>query len=258
MKNPKSMIMKIRLVATTVLTLSLCVAFVFILESCCCDPEPVNNYQPQQQGFFTITDNSIYALNNELLKIYTLDSGVIHFKASVALQRNNQNDGKALSATGSTVIAGETLYNASMHENQLQGTNVNYYSACDPIIFKNNFAFTVSRSGSECYGYDELRVIDISDPTSPNSVFNLYLETPYSLAIDGDVLFTIGGMNGLKVFDIQDPTKPTLIKDYPDIDGTYVSAESGIVIVRNSNSLEQYDYSDINDLKLLSTLSILQ
>jgi len=258
MKNIRNTIMKLRLATTTVLTLSLCVTFVFILESCCCDPEPVNNYQPQQQVFFTITGNSIYALNNELLKIYTLDSGVIHFKASVALQRNNQNDGKALSAMGSTIIAGETLYNASTYGSKLQGTSVNYYSACDPIIFKNSFAFTISRSNSECYGYDELRVIDISDPTSPNSVFNLNIETPYGLAIDGDVLFTISGMNGFKVFNIQDPTNPSLIKDYPDIEGTYVSAERGIVIVRNNNSLQQYDYSDINDLKLLSTLSILQ
>jgi hypothetical protein len=250
--------MRLRLFGTTVLAFSLCVAFAFMLESCCCDPGPVNNYQPEQLGFFTITGNSIYALNNKLLKIYTLDSGVIHFKTSVVLQGSSQNDGKALAATGSTVIAGETLYNASLHDSQLQGTNVNYYSACDPIIFKNNFAFTISRSGSECYGYDELRVIDISDPASPNSVFNLNIETPYGLAIDNDMLFTIAGNNGLKVFNIQDPANPTLIKDYPDIDGTYVSAESGIVIVRNSNSLQQYDYSDINDLKLLSTLSIQQ
>jgi hypothetical protein len=143
-----------------------------------------------------------------------------------------------------------------------QPTVLSQYShlrSCDPVVVEGNYAYVTLRNGSVCEGFvNQLEVIDISNLKNPTLVKTYPMTNPFGLGIDQGILFICDGPDGLKAFDAKDVTKisDNLLAHYKDIQAIDVIPYQKVAMVIAASGLYQYDYSDIKNIKLLSTLPI--
>ena len=84
------------------------------------------------------------------------------------------------------------------------------------------------------------------------------MEFPSGLGIDGTNLFICEGQFGLKVFDASDPLTigDNLLHSFEDIHAFDVIPFNNILIMIGNDGLYQYDYSDSENLELLSHIPV--
>ena len=132
--------------------------------------------------------------------------------------------------------------------------------SCDPVVANQNYAYVTLRV-SDCRqaaagAANTLDVIDISNIQTPNLVNSLSMDGPYGLGLDGSVLFVCEGVNGLRVFNLDDPESPQEIDYLTDINAVDVIPLDGTLLVVGPDALIQLDYSDINNIRVVSQMSI--
>lgn len=134
-------------------------------------------------------------------------------------------------------------------------------TGCDPVVVQNNRAYITIRGGNACGSViNRLDVLDISNIRNP-SLFRSYNMTgPYGLGISGDVLFVCDGSDGLKVYNAADPylIAEHLIATFKDINAYDVIPLSNSLLMIGSDGFYQYDYTNLNDIKLVSSIKIVK
>lgn len=127
--------------------------------------------------------------------------------------------------------------------------------SCDPVVADDEYAYVTLRSvGRRCGSIaSQLNIINVSDITNPQLEHVHFMEEPYGLGIDGDLLFICD--NGLKVYDRRSPATLPLLQEFniPAID---VIPLNGLLLVVAEDGLYQYRYAN-NELTLLSKVDIL-
>lgn len=131
--------------------------------------------------------------------------------------------------------------------------------SCDPVVANTEYAYVTLRV-SECRqaaagAANLLEVIDISNINNPQVVGSYDLEAPRGLGLDGEVLFVCQGSNGLRVYSTADPLNLQEITHLPDINAYDVIPLGGLLLVVGPDKLIQLDYTDINDIKVVSEIS---
>lgn len=130
--------------------------------------------------------------------------------------------------------------------------------ACDPVVVEGDHAFVTLRSSPRCpLGDNKLEVIDIEDLLNPMKVAAYPMSNPHGLGIDNGNLFITEGEEGLRILDAADPANIQQIRHITDIQATDVILFNNVLIVTGKQGILQYDYSDINKLKLLSTVPVI-
>ena len=83
---------------------------------------------------------------------------------------------------------------------------------------------------------------------------------PYGLGIDGDVLFVCDGTDGLKVFNAADPylISEHLIATFKDINAFDVIPLGKSLLMIGSDGFYQYDYTNLNDIKQISSIKVVK
>lgn len=132
-----------------------------------------------------------------------------------------------------------------------------HIESCDPVIADGNTAYVTLRSGNMCGGnVNQMDVLDVSNIYAPQLLKTYPLTNPMGLGKDGNLLFVCDGSSGVRVLNAANPldVKPitTLQLDNP----TDVIVRNGIALVVASTGLNQYDYTNPSQIKLLSTLAI--
>lgn len=129
---------------------------------------------------------------------------------------------------------------------------------CDPVIAEENFAYVTLRSGNnQCNGFtNQLDVLNISNVSSPVLLKTYRLTNPHGLSKDGDRLFICDGKDGLKIFDATTPSSMKLLKTIGGMGETFdVIAQNNVALVVASGGLYQFDYSNRNDVRLISKIA---
>ncbi len=98
----------------------------------------------------------------------------------------------------------------------------------DPVIANDNYAFVTLKAMtdfSQCWGVapqrNEMDIVDISNITQPTLVKIYDMEEPQGLSLDGNHLFVCDGKGGLKVYDAADVNNLRLITTITDVDGPF-------------------------------------
>lgn len=133
--------------------------------------------------------------------------------------------------------------------------------SCDPVIVDDTLAYVTLRTGTTCGGSQNvLDVVNIKDITKPKTVISYSMTNPHGLGKDGDLLFLCDGSAGLKIYDAADPKLllSHLIYMYPNIDAFDVIPIGGVLVLIGDNGLYQYNYSDVKNISLLSTISVVK
>jgi hypothetical protein len=155
--------------------------------------------------------------------------------------------------------SGMHIFNISNPAQPVGVSTYQHIRSCDPVVVQGKYAYVTLRSGTQCQGFtNQLEVIDIEDLTSPQLVKVYPMTNPFGLGIDNDLLFVCDGNDGLKVFLADDvmAIDQNLVAHYKSINAFDVIPLNNILIMIGLNGLYQYDYSDPQNISLLSHISI--
>ena len=209
---------------------------------------------------FAITGNSLYAIDDWQLYVFdisnqiepdldnTIELGwgietIFPYKNNLFIGANN----------------GMHIYDNSNPAEPVYLSSFMHFTACDPVVVNDDYAFVTLRSENACQGFvNQLDVINIQDLSSPSLVKSYTMKNPHGLGIDNTSLFLCEGEFGLKVYDIDDihAIDDHLIEEIKGINAFDVIPFQNNLILIGDDGLYQYDYSDPENLKLLSHLSV--
>ena len=129
--------------------------------------------------------------------------------------------------------------------------------ACDPVVVDGDYAYVTVRSNGRCGGdINQLDVVNIADKTNPWLVESFEMKHPYGVGVDGNTVFVCDGEDGLKVFNDENPANigNSLVKRYKNIEAIDIIPMNGIAMAIGENGIFQYDYSDLNNVHLISEI----
>ena len=130
-------------------------------------------------------------------------------------------------------------------------------SACDPVIADDAFAFVTLRTGNSCMSsFNELNVVNIENIGLPQLVKAYPMTNPHGLAKDGNLLFICDGKDGLKIYNASNVNDLQLIKHLTGMETYDVIAWNKKLILVAANGIYQYDYSNPQHIRLLSTVAV--
>ncbi|MDH5605204.1 MAG: hypothetical protein OEY51_14735, partial [Cyclobacteriaceae bacterium] len=133
--------------------------------------------------------------------------------------------------------------------------------SCDPVVVEGDYAYVTLRTGNNCFrGVNQLDVIDIADASNPQLVMSYDMYNPGGLGVDNNLLFICDGTAGLKIYDATDKLSITSHKvaQYPDLKAIDVIPFNNILMVIAEDGFYQYDYSDIQNISLLSDIPVVR
>ncbi|MFC2123880.1 LVIVD repeat-containing protein [Bacteroidota bacterium] len=131
---------------------------------------------------------------------------------------------------------------------------------CDPVVANDTVAFVTLRSGTRCEGFtNQLDVIDIRNIYNPKLLKSYPMQHPHGLGIDNEALFICEGEHGWKLFEVKDlyTIDKNLIKHFKGIHSYDVIPYQDNLMLIGDDGLYQYDYTDLQNVELLSSLPII-
>lgn len=138
-------------------------------------------------------------------------------------------------------------------------TTYSHVNSCDPVVVSGDYAYVTLRSGTQCNGFtNQLEVLDISNLSSPSLVKVYPMHNPHGMGIDDPVLFICDGDAGLKIYDASDKLNISnnLLKHYETIHAYDAIPFNNVLMLIGEDGISQYDYSDLQNIRLLSQLSV--
>lgn len=207
---------------------------------------------------FTLYNDNLYALTNTQLRIFSINS-----TQPVLINSTWTNwQAETLFVSGQLMFAGTRqgliLYSLENPSLPKQISTFSHLYSCDPVVVEGNYAYYTMHSGNACgQSASGLGVVDISDPLKPVEVTFFTLESPNGLGIDNKRLFVCNGDKGLQVYDATNPKTiiNNKIASFTNIQAYDVIPYNNVLIVIGQGGLMQYDYTDIINIKLLSTIA---
>ena len=140
-------------------------------------------------------------------------------------------------------------------------SNFWHATGCDPVVVQNNRAYVTIRGGNACGSLiNRLDVLDITNLKAPALLRSYSMTGPYGLGISGDVLFVCDGTAGLKVYNAADPylISEHLIATFKDFNAFDVIPLGKSLLMIGSDGFYQYDYTNLNDIKQISSIKVVK
>jgi hypothetical protein len=158
---------------------------------------------------------------------------------------------------GST--SGLFIYNITDASNPTLLSQFSHVTSCDPVVADEKYAYVTLRSGTACQGFtNQLEVLDITKLTQPSLLKVYPMTNPHGLSKDDNLLFICDGKDGLKVYNATDVNNLQLKKTISGIETYDVIAFNGNAIVVAKDGLYQFDYTDSNNIRQISKITISQ
>lgn len=209
---------------------------------------------------FTISGDHLYTVGTNSLQLFDIsqsDNPTIGQKINLpwGVETIFPYQDKLFIGTNS----GMHIFDNSNPANPVRLSTYAHVRSCDPVVVDGDRAWVTLRSGNACAGFtNQLELIDISNPRSPQLVKTYPMQNPHGLGIDQSLLFLCEGAYGLKVFDIKDPLKLNdhLVKHFKDQDAFDVIPLGYTLLMVGKDGLYQYDYRNPAQITLLSKIPV--
>ncbi len=132
--------------------------------------------------------------------------------------------------------------------------------SCDPVVVQYHVAYVTLRSGNGCgQTVNRLDVYKLNDNYDQSTeMYSYFMIEPYGLGIDDEILFVCDGSKGLRVFDASDISVigDRELVSFPDIQAFDVIPFNDHLFMIGDDGFYQYDYSDINNIYLISKIPV--
>lgn len=211
---------------------------------------------------FGIKDKALYVVDKSTLKVFDLTNKIYPEKVKDIYPGWNV---ETMFLKGDQMFLGTTtgmaIYNISDVYSPYLQTFFTHARSCDPIIVDDTLAYITLRMGTSCGGIQNvLDIVNIKDITKPKAVISYFMNDPHGLGKDGDLLFICDGSAGLKVYNASDPKSllSNIIFTYPGINAYDVIPIGKVLVLVGDDGLFQYNYSNVKNITLLSTISVVK
>ncbi len=227
-------------------------------------PAGVRNGNPMGKGGsmarFTITGDHLYTVNLSSLQLFDISTLTQPQKgASIPLGWGIETIFPYQDKLFIGSTSGMHIYDNSNPASPVHLSTYAHVRSCDPVVVEGDLAWVTLRSGNTCDGFtNQLEVINISNPRSPQLVKTYPMQHPHGLGIDTNTLFLCEGAFGLKVFDIKDPLKVSdhQLSHFKNLDAYDVIPLGYTLVMVGKDGLYQYDYRNPAQMKLLSKIPV--
>lgn len=207
---------------------------------------------------FAVVDNYLYSVNLYSLGVYNIEDKAHPSRTTeLSVGSNIETIYPFRNRLFIGSSSGIFMYNINDPANPEREGSFSHATACDPVVSDGTFAYVTLRSGNACQGTDnQLDILDVSDVFNPTLVKTYPLTNPHGVGKDGNLLFVCDGDDGLKIYDATDVRQLKMLKHVDGITAYDVIPWDGNLIVIGASGLYQYNYSDENNIKLVSTIKI--
>jgi len=209
---------------------------------------------------FGIKENTLYLMANGNISLYDISTKTAPGKLFDVYAGWNT---ETMFLTENNMFLGTTsgmiIYDITNPQQLVWKSSFSHIRSCDPVVVDDTLAYATLRSGNDCGNtVNRLDIVNISDLTHPVFVCSYSMSNPHGLGKDGDLLFICDGTAGLKIYDASDPERLayTLITAYPAIDAYDVIPVNNVLVMIGDDGLFQYDYTDIQNISLLSKIEV--
>ncbi|HLF36179.1 MAG TPA: hypothetical protein VI583_18180 [Cyclobacteriaceae bacterium] len=211
---------------------------------------------------FTIVENYLYSVDNT--RLYVFDISNLNDPKQGMIKDLGWGIETIFPYDHKLFIGSQTgmhIYDIENPDVPIKLSVFEHVRSCDPVVVADTLAYVTLRSGNFCNnGFaNQLDVINIKDPTQPEILISYPMANPHGLGIDNGILFLCEGNFGLKIFDATDPMSidSHLLQTYTGVDAIDVIPFNDVLIMIGTDGLYQYDYSDIENIRLLSALPVI-
>jgi hypothetical protein len=211
---------------------------------------------------FGIKDKVLYVVDQSTLKVFDITNKTIPVKVNEMYPGWNV---ETMFLTGNKMFLGTTTGMAIFDiSNPLSPASLTFFRharSCDPVIVDDTLAYVTLRTGTTCGGIlNCLDVVNVKNINLPTTVISYPMTNPQGLGKEGDLLFICDGSAGLKIYDSTNPKQisDNLIYTYPDIKAFDVIPIGNVLILIGDDGLYQYNYSNVKNITLLSTISVVK
>jgi hypothetical protein len=209
---------------------------------------------------FTIANNTLYVVDQSSLRLFSITGGLASL-GTTSIGRNIEtifpyNNHLFIGSTN-----GMFIYNISNPTTPAYVSTYIHGTACDPVVVDGNYAYITLRSGTPCNTtFNQLEVVNIENLATPTLSHTVQMTNPHGLGKDGATLFICDGTAGLKVFDAIEPTtiSSTPTVTFSNIQATDVIPWNNKLLMIGEDGLYQYDYSNVQNISLLSRIAVEQ
>lgn len=225
-------------------------------------------YNPNTPGVggsmarFTITNNTLYVVDDANLRKFNIASPANPVSTGTSYIGRNI---ETIFPYNNHLFIGSTngmfIYNVSNPDNPVYVSNYVHGTACDPVVVDGNYAYVTLRSGTPCNtSLNQLEVVNIQNMATPTLSHTVQMTNPHGLGKDGTALFICDGTDGLKVMDATNPTAipSTPVMHVSNIQATDVIPFNNKLLMIGTDGLYQYDYSNLQNITLLSHIPVEQ
>lgn len=209
---------------------------------------------------FTISSKVLYAVDEYYLRLFDLseptqpeDAGSHYIGWDIETIFPYKKNLYIGSSTGMYIYDIKDPLNPSFVSSYM------HVSSCDPVVVEGRYAYVTLRSGTECQGFtDQLDVVDLANLSNPKLIKSYDMYNPHGLGVDDGTLFICDGDEGLKIYDASDPLHITdnMISHFEDINTFDIIPINGVAMMIGADGFYQYDYSDLENIVLLSTIEL--
>ncbi|HLP50329.1 MAG TPA: hypothetical protein VK154_05555 [Chitinophagales bacterium] len=207
---------------------------------------------------FTIANNTLYVVDQSSLRVFNI-GGSLTSLGTTNVGRNIEtifphNNHLFIGSTN-----GMFIYNINNPASPSYVSTYIHGTACDPVVVDDHYAYITLRSGTPCNtDFNQLEVVDIANLATPTLKHTVQMTNPHGLGKDGNTLFICDGTAGLKVFDATNPEaiSTTPVMTVGNIQATDVIPFNHRLMMIGDDGLYQYDYSNIQNITLLSRIAV--
>lgn len=207
---------------------------------------------------FTIYNDNLYAVINNAMTIFDLTEAQPKKAAeNIYLGWNVETIFSYKDNMFMGTPTGMIIYSVTDPLKPVYQSSIQHVFGCDPVVVDNDLAYVTVHSGNLCgQNVNELMIINVSNVKLPKLIVTYSMTSPKGLGIDNGKLFLCD--DGLKIYTITTPE--TLMSNrlvhFSGMDGYDVIPFANTLMMIAEDGLYQYDYSNVNQIKLLSKLSI--
>lgn len=229
-----------------------------------CSKQSDTNYNPTLTGIsgslsrFTIVNNILFCLDGNTLKTFDIT--------------NEENPSPLSTITLNTIPetifsyenyvllgtpSGMLIYTAA--QTPLYLSTYEHVVSCDPVVADNGYAYVTLRAINQCSqnaGVNQLEIVTLANILSPQLVSQVSMAAPYGLGIDGNNLFVADNDSSIVLFDVTQKESP-VVKNTLSVSGARdLIPISGLLMIMAEKKLIQYNYSDANNIQLVSETNL--
>lgn len=208
---------------------------------------------------FSLYDNKLYVVLENNMTIFDLSTtNPSKVGESVYIGRNVETIFSYKDNMFMGTPTGMLIYSVRDPIRPVYQSSITHAFGCDPVVVDNDLAYVTVHSGNNCgQNTNELFIVDVKDAKNPKELVSFKtLVSPKGLGIDAGKLFLCD--DGLKIFRITSSPSSLLdnmIKHVPGMAGFDLIPYNNTLMMIAEDGLYQYDYTDTDNIKLLSKLS---